>query len=108
MDFRDLASAARNKMVQLREITISPASPQQVERQQCVAPQHPLHQQFARGMLAIGLICTLTGLVGLLLAPASKKNADRGHQIEMLQLEQHLRPMPPAEYKRRFEEILKK
>ncbi len=105
MDFNNLVAAAKGEIVMLREIIIEPIPQHQVEGQQKC---NPLRLQFARGMLIIGLICTITGLVMFFTAPLSQKNADRGHQIELLQLENQLKPMPPAEYKRRFEEILKK
>lgn len=103
MDFKDLVSSAKNKMVLLREITIAP-----VPLHHQVEGQQPLRRRLAKGLLTIGIILSATGLVGLAMAPMSDRSVRRGHQMELLQLEQQLRPMPSAEYKRRFEEILKK
>lgn len=105
MDFDGLVAAAKGKIIQLREIVIEPVPLHQVEGKRVLT--HPLRLQLARGLMVIGLIITITGLVMFFTAPLSKKSADRGHQIELLQLEQQLKPMPPAEYKRRFEEIVK-
>jgi len=104
MDFNDLLTAAKGKIVQLREIVVEPVPLHQVEGKRVLT--HPLRLQLARGLMVIGLITTVSGLVMFFTAPASKKSAERGHQIELLQLEQELKPMPPEEYKRRFEEIV--
>jgi len=104
MDFNSLVSMARGKIVQLSEIIIEPVP----LHHQGGGGGEPPRRRLAKGLLAIGAILSVTGLVGLVLTPVSDRSVLRGHKIELLQLENQLKPMPPEEYKRRFEEIIKK
>lgn len=108
MDFDALVSSAKGKIIQLREITISPVAPQhRGADEQEIRPR--LWQQAKRrlclALVIIGAGTILCGLLGLILSPGVQR---RGAEIQRLQQQFNEGKINWQQYRQGYEEALKK